>query len=68
LWVLVVPALGFLLFGSTGRDDSYITYWVADQFRRTGRIANYNGKAIEQSSSLLHVLVLAGLSWLTRCR
>lgn len=66
LWVFVVPALGFLLFGSTGHDDSYITYWVADQLRRTGKIANYNGSSLEQSSSLLHVLLLAGTSWVTR--
>src|SRR5690349_14574210 len=59
LWTLVVPAAGFVLFGSSGRDDAYITYWVADQLRRTGRIANYNGRALEQSSSLLHVLLLA---------
>jgi hypothetical protein len=66
LWLLPVPVVGFLLFGSTGRDDSYITYWAADQLRRTGKISNYNGRALEQSSSLLHVLLLAGSSWATR--
>src|SRR5438552_19214968 len=63
LWLLPAPVVGFLLFSSTGRDDSYITYWAADQLRRTGRITNYNGRALEQSSSLLHVLLLAGTSW-----
>jgi hypothetical protein len=66
LWLLPVPVVGFLLFSSTGQDDSYITYWVADQLRRTGRLSNYNGKALEQSSSLLHVLLLAGVSLVTR--
>ena len=66
LWLLPVPIVGFLLFGSTGRDDAYITYWAADQLRDTGRITNYNGRALEQSSSLLHVLLLAAVSWLTR--
>ena len=66
LWLLPAPVVGFLLFSSTGRDDAYITYWAADQLRRTGRITNYNGKALEQSSSLLHVLLLALASEVTR--
>jgi hypothetical protein len=60
-----VPVAGFALFGSTGRDDAYITFWVAEGLASTGRIANYNGAAIEQSSSLLHVVVLAVLRRLT---
>jgi len=48
-----------LFFGIGGRDDSYITYWSAYALSHFGEIVNYNGDRIEQSSSLLHVLVLA---------
>ncbi len=58
----VLAALGaFALFGSGGGDDSHITWWVVDELRRTGRILNLNGAAIEQSSSLALVLVVAAL-------
>lgn len=50
---------GLLLFGSAGRDDSYITYWAARSLAEHGSIVNYNGDPVEQSSSLLHVWVLA---------
>src|SRR5262249_46170964 len=67
LWLLpLLPVLGFVLYGSTGRDDAYITYWAADALRNTGRITNYNGQKVEQSSSLLHVLILAATGWLPR--
>jgi hypothetical protein len=62
--VLVVPTAfflvaGFRLFVSTGRDDAHITYWPAYALARFGEIVNYNGERVEQSSSLLHVLLLA---------
>ncbi|TCK27557.1 hypothetical protein [Pseudonocardia endophytica] len=50
---------GLLLFGPAGLDDSYITFGVVDRLLATGAIENYNGDPVEQSSSLLHVLVLA---------
>lgn len=50
---------GALLFGSTGYDDAYITYWAARALAETGQIVNYDGQAVEQSSSVLHVVVLA---------
>ena len=56
----------FMLFSSTGRDDAHITNWAAHALARYGEIVNYNGDRIEQSSSLLHVLILAALSVLTR--
>ncbi len=67
VWVLAasVPAVAYVLFGSSGRDDAYITYWEAAQLVRTGRLTNYDGRALEQSSSLLHVLVLALIGWVT---
>lgn len=58
-------AVGFRFFISTGRDDTHITYWPAYTLARFGEILNYNGERIEQSSSLLHVLVLATFHKLT---
>ncbi|MDZ7732517.1 MAG: hypothetical protein U5R31_04855 [Acidimicrobiia bacterium] len=62
---LLVPVLGFSLFGSTGRDDDYISFFAADSLATSGEILNYNGDRIEQSSSLLHTVVLGVLGWLT---
>ncbi len=52
-------AIGGLLFPAAGRDDAHIGYWVASGLAKFGRVINYNGEAIEQSSTLLHALVLA---------
>lgn len=57
--------LGFGLFGSTGRDDVYITYWPAHTLARQGKVLNYNGEAVEQSSSLLFVVVLGAIGWMS---
>ncbi len=59
-------ALGLLLFSSTGHDDSHITYWVALALQRFGKLVNYNGERVEQSSSLAHVVLLALLGLVTR--
>lgn len=57
---LLATALGSLaLFGSGGGDDSHITWWVVDELRRTGHFHNFNGVALEQSSSLALVLIAA---------
>lgn len=56
---LALPLTGLVLYGSSGRDDTYITYWAAKALAETGEIQNYNGQLVEQSSSLLHVLCLA---------
>ncbi len=56
---LLCAALGLGLFSSAGRDDSHITYWPAWTLLEHGELWNYNGERVEQSSSLLHVLVLA---------
>ncbi len=68
--VLAAPSLlllmvGFRLFVSTGRDDAHITYWPAYTLTHFGEMLNYNGERVEQSSSLLHVLLLAMLNKLT---
>jgi|GEM_PF-6398445 len=53
--------LGVLLFGVTGRDDVFKTFWSAYSLSEFGAILNYNGVPLEQSSSLLEVLILGGL-------
>jgi hypothetical protein len=57
---------GFFLFGSTGQDDSYLSYWPAYTLAKFGRIMNYSGQPVEQSSSMLWVLCLGLLAFVTR--
>ena len=57
--------MGSLLFPSAGHDDTHITCWPAYTLSRFGQILNYNGERVEQSSSLLQVLLLAALHKLT---
>jgi hypothetical protein len=66
-WRTVLPAalflvLGLVLFTSTVHDDSYISYWVAHSLAEKGQLVNYNGEAVEQSSSLTFVVLIALLS------
>ena len=67
-WLVPVLCIGlaflhgfFLYSASSGRDDVYITYWAAQALSDFGQIINYNGEVLEQSSSLLHVILLAVL-------
>ncbi len=66
-WLLtaVPPALlvliGALLVGAGGHDDSHVTYGSVVALLERGAL-NYNGELVEQSSSLLHVLLLAALA------
>jgi hypothetical protein len=62
---LILVGVGLLLFGSSGRDDAHITYWAAHALARFGEVLNYNGVHLEQSSSLLHVVLLAILERLS---
>jgi len=62
----VSSVLAFAAIGVGGPDDAYITDWVAQRFAETGRIVNYNDSPIEQSTSLLHVIVLGTARWVTR--
>ena len=57
--VVAFVALGLVVFGSTGHDDSHITYWAAHALADLGEIVNYNGDRVEQSSSLAQVVLLA---------
>src|SRR6185437_14310633 len=52
-------AIAITQFPASGNDDTHITYWAAHALAEYGRIVNYNGAAIEQSSSLGLVLLLA---------
>ena len=65
LAVTLLISLSLIVFSSSGRDDSYITYWAADSLATHGEILNYNGDRLEQSSSLLHVVSLALLHRIT---
>jgi hypothetical protein len=62
---LAFVVLAFLIYGQSGPDDAYITYWPARTLAEHGRIWNYNGVRLEQSSSLSLVVVLAILYRLT---
>lgn len=54
-----------VLCGSTGHDDSHITFWQAHTLLQQEQLLNYNGEQLEQSSSLLTVLLTATLSLIT---
>src|SRR5689334_2064756 len=58
-FLLVAVLHGALLYTASGHDDSHITYWAARTLAASGEILNYNGERIEQSSTLLLVLLLA---------
>ncbi|MCC7515905.1 MAG: sulfatase-like hydrolase/transferase [Pseudomonadales bacterium] len=62
-WCLLAVALlllqCLLLYGNTARDDAFFTYWSAWSLTEHGSILNYNGDNVEQSSTLLHTLLLA---------
>ncbi|NBT95911.1 MAG: hypothetical protein EBT47_13150, partial [Chloroflexi bacterium] len=69
VWTVVPYALflsvGGFLFPSAGRDDAFITYWAAHAIARFGEIVNYDGDRVEQSSSLLHTVILGILHAVT---
>ena len=48
-----------LFYGPGGDDDTHISYTVALHLAETGNIVNHSGEAVEQGSSLLHVVSLA---------
>jgi hypothetical protein len=58
LIALVLFALSASLWGfATGIDDAHISFYAAHALATTGEMLNYNGERVEQSSSLLHVLL-----------
>ncbi len=63
---LIFLLIGIFFFPSAGRDDVHITYWAAYTLSNFGEILNYNGDRIEQSSSLLHTLILASINYISK--
>jgi hypothetical protein len=55
----ILVCLGLVFFSSGGRDDAHISYWPSYTLSNWGKIVNYNGEFIEQSTSLLYVIILA---------
>ncbi len=53
--------LAWCLHGFGGEDDCYITWGAARILGSTGKLVNYSGVRLEQSSSLTSVVLLAGL-------
>ncbi len=65
-YLLCLPlAVVFYQVGSAGHDDSHITFWQAWTLNHHGALLNYNGERVEQSSSLLQVLLSAALARLS---
>lgn len=62
---LILILIGITFFGSAGRDDAHITYWPAYTLSHWGQILNLNGERVEQSSSLLQVLLISICARLT---
>jgi arylsulfatase A-like enzyme len=65
LAILLLLAQCFFLYGDTGRDDAFFTYWPAQTLAEQGKILNYNGERVEQSSTLLHTVLLAATHKIT---
>jgi hypothetical protein len=57
--------IGGALFPSSGRDDVHIAFWSAWTLVEHGALLNYSGEALEQGSSLLHILLLALVTAIT---
>lgn len=58
LFLLLLGCVAFGVFGPGGDDDAHITYTAAKNLAESGAITNNNGEAVEQGSSLLHVVLL----------
>lgn len=59
LGILLYLTIVVFLLGYTGRDDSHITYFVADAVAQGKGIVNYNQDPVEQSSSLFFMYLLS---------
>lgn len=55
---ILMPLVWLTVFGSTGRDDSFITFGVARQLAESGQLTNVNGESVEGSTTLGYVLLL----------
>ncbi len=57
--------IGFMVYGSTGHDDSHINFWNVHTLLTHGELVNYNGERVEQTTSLLQDFITAFLSLLS---
>ena len=55
---ILLLLLALLVYGPGGDDDTHITYTAAKNLADVGQILNHSGDAVEQGSSLLHVVAL----------
>lgn len=58
---ILFTLISFFAFESTGRDDSYITYWIAKSISE-GSFNGYNDYPYEQTSSILFSAVIGFIS------
>lgn len=65
LWPSLLLLLGFLVYGSTGHDDSHINFWNVHTLLTQGELVNYNGERIEQTTSLLQDFLTVFLALIT---
>ena len=55
----LMPTLWLVVFGASGRDDSFITFGMARSLAEAGKFINLNGDPVEGSTTLGYVLILA---------
>ncbi|MEZ5538394.1 MAG: hypothetical protein R3E63_00195 [Pseudomonadales bacterium] len=58
LWIAILYG-GFLIYGAAGHDDPHINFWFSHTLLEQGQLVNYNGDRVEQTTSLLIVLLTA---------
>ncbi len=63
---LLLIVLGACFFPSSGSDDQFSTFWAADALALQGRILNFAGQPIEQSSTLFFTCAIALVERITR--
>lgn len=62
---LLALGAGFLVYGSTGHDDSHINFWNVHTLLVQGELVNYNGERVQQTTSLLQDCITAALALAT---
>ncbi len=61
----ILLLLGLVFYTCTSLDDIFLAYWPAHTLQNYSQILNYNGQHLEQSSSIVHVVLLAVLAKVT---
>ena len=59
LWWLAALFAGFLVYGASGHDDPHINFWFSHTLLEYGELVNYNGDRVQQTTSLLLVVLVA---------